>query len=353
MNRISLHVLFWLAYLIATVLIDYLWGKATLPQYTDMQLVRITLYAGFLESIAKIIFAYYVAYYALDKITSRKRFSLYYCFEILLVLLVCVVIDRVITNLLIVPHAYHYSIPTAPVFEPRRVAIVIIFAVLAGGLMCAIKSVRKELAGREREKNLVKQKLETELKFLRNQTNPHFILNTLNNIYALARRKSDETAEVVLRLSEMLKFMLYESGNHLIPLADEIRILQDYLELEMIRYSERLTVSFNNEIDAGNYQITPLVLLPFVENAFKHGISETRFESFIHIDVQVKDGQLHFDIENSFEPSPGENKKMYIGLVNTKRQLELTYRQYKLDIRNENNIFNVHLFINLHSYAEI
>ncbi len=353
MNRAFLHAMFWLAYVLATALIDYLWGKATLPQFTDMQLVWITASAALWESIPKIIFSYYAAYYALNRVISRKKFSARLILETMLVLLLCVVLDRVITNLLIVPYSYHYSIPTAPVFEPRRVAIVLIFAVMAAGLMCAIKSVRKELAGREREKNLVKQKLETELKFLRNQTNPHFILNTLNNIYALARRKSADTAEVVLRLSELLKFMLYESGNNLIPLADEIRILQDYLELEMIRYSERLTVSFNNEIDRNGYQITPLVLLPFVENAFKHGISETRFESFINIDIGVKDGQLEFEIENSFEPSPGENKKMYIGLVNTRRQLELTYRDYKLDISNDNNIFSVHLFINLHSYAEI
>jgi len=353
MNRLSLHVLFWLAYLLATALIDFLWGKATLPQFTDMQLIPIILSAALLESVAKIIFAYYVAYYALDRIISKKRFSAYHIMEMLAALLVCVVIDRFITNLLIVPYSYHYSIQTAAVFEPRRVAIVIIYAVLAAGLMCAIRSVRKELAGREREKNLVKQKLETELKFLRNQTNPHFILNTLNNIYALARRKSEDTAEVVLRLSELLKFMLYESGSNLIPLADEIRILQDYLELEMIRYSERLTVSFNNEIDAGDYRITPLLLLPFVENAFKHGISETRFESFIHIDISVKKGRLHVEIENSFEQSPGENKKMYIGLVNTRRQLELTYSQYDLDIKSENNIFTVNLFINLNSYAEI
>ncbi len=353
MNRVLLHALFWLAYVLATALIDFLWGKATLPQFTDAQLIPITASAALLESISKIIFAYYAAYYALNKIISKKRLSFYYFIEILAVLLVCIVIDRVITNVLILPYCYQYVIPSAPIFEPRRVAIVIIFALLVAGLMCAIILVRKELAGREREKNLIKQKLETELKFLRNQTNPHFILNTLNNIYALARRKSEDTAEVVLRLSELLKFMLYESGNNLIPLADEIRIVQDYLELEMIRYSERLTISFNNEIDSTDYRITPLVLLPFVENAFKHGISETRFESFINIDISVKKGQLQFEIENSFEPSPGENKKMYIGLVNTRRQLELTYSQYKLDIKSANNIFTVNLFINLNSYAEI
>jgi len=324
-----------------------------LPQFSETQLLVTSISAAVLQCFSKMIFAYYVSYFTLDKIVRKKQLPVQYIIEILAVLLVCVVIDRVITNALIVPFSYRNQIASAGIFEPRRVAIVVIYAVLAAGIMSAIKLVRKELVAKEREKNLVKQKLEAELKFLRNQTNPHFILNTLNNIYALARRRSEDTAEVVLRLSELLKFMLYESGSNLISLADEIRILQDYLELEMIRYSERLTVSFNNEIDVNTYKITPLVLLPFVENAFKHGISETRFESFIHIDISVKNAQLHFEIENSFEPCPGENKKMYIGLVNIRRQLELTYSQYDLNIKSDNNIFKVNLFINLDSYAEI
>ncbi|HTL09826.1 MAG TPA: histidine kinase [Chitinophagaceae bacterium] len=353
MNRLLLHGLFWCCYFLATALIDYLWGKATLPQMTDAQLLVAVISAGLLEAVAKIFFAYYVAYYALDKIIKKTRPPLLNIGEMLLALFVCVVIDRVITNELILPYSYYYQVPWAPLFEPRRVAIVIIFALLVAGLMSAIRLVRGELVRREREKNLVKEKLEAELKFLRNQTNPHFILNTLNNIYALARKRSADTAEVVLRLSELLKFMLYESGNNQIPLADEIKFLQDYLELEMIRYSERLTVSFNNEIDAGDYLITPLVLLPFVENAFKHGVGETRFESFINIDMTVKKGKLNFSIENSFEPLAGLNNKQPIGLTNTKRQLELTYREYDLDIQTTQNIFSVNLFINLHSYAEI
>jgi sensor histidine kinase YesM len=98
--------------------------------------------------------------------------------------------------------------------------------------------------------------------------------------------------------------MLYESGQNQILLSDEIKVLENYLELEMIRYSERLTISFNKETDDDSYRITPLLLLPFLENAFKHGISETRFESFIYIDINAKNGRLDFEIENTKDDSP-------------------------------------------------
>jgi len=231
--------------------------------------------------------------------------------------------------------------------------IVILFAVFSSGFMIAIKSVSNQLEAREREKYLLKAKLESELKFLRNQINPHFLLNTLYNIYALARKGSEETAEVVMRLAELLQFMLYESAGNLIPLDDELQILEDYLQLEIIRYDDRLSISFNKEVDAASYKITPLLLLPYLENAFKHGISETRFESFINIDIKVKDGLLHFEIENSHDPSYQGEEKKTTGLGNARRQLELTYREHQLDINDTNTVFKVNLFVNLNSYAEI
>jgi len=215
-----------------------------------------------------------------------------------------------------------------------------------------IKFIRDQLASKEREKAQMKERYEAELKFLKNQTNPHFLLNTLNNIYALARKKSDNTAEVVMRLSEMLRFMLYESDGKFILLSDEIKLVENYLELEMIRYNNRLSLSFNKQVDNDCYKITPLLLLPFVENAFKHGISETRFESFIYIDLSVKSGQLAFSVENTKDYSQ-ENNKKNIGLINAKRQLELLYKDYVLDVKENGDVFTVSLSINLNSYVEI
>lgn len=156
-----------------------------------------------------------------------------------------------------------------------------------------------------------------------------------------------------MRLSELLRFMLYETRENLISLSDEIKVLEDYLQLEMLRYNDRLSVCFNKEIDAEYYQITPLLLLPFVENAFKHGISETRFESFVHINVSVKKGYLNFKIENTKESNGNEPQKSNIGLGNVRRQLELTYSKYNLDVKDESDTFKVNLFVNLNSHVEI
>ncbi|MES1217614.1 MAG: sensor histidine kinase [Bacteroidota bacterium] len=353
MKKLSSHILFWTGYLLLTSLIEYLWGKATIPQLTDVELIAVAIKAGIFYLPAKMIFTYYVCYYAIDKIVARKIKLSLAIIEILVVLFLCIIIDRVITNKLIVPVAYHYTIESAPIFEPRRVMIVILFAVFASGFMIAIRSVSNQLEAAEREKQLLKQKLESELKFLRNQINPHFLLNTLYNIYALARKGSEETSEAVMRLAELLQFMLYESSGNLISLYDEIKILEDYLELEMMRYDDRLSVSFNKEVDSLPYKITPLLLLPYLENAFKHGISETRFESFINIDIRVKEGLLNFEIENTHDPSIQGEEKKTTGLGNARRQLELTYREHKLDIQDSGSVFKVNLFINLNSYAEI
>ena len=194
---------------------------------------------------------------------------------------------------------------------------------------------------------------ETELKFLRNQTNPHFLFNTLNNIYALARKKSDDTPETVMKLSKLLRFMLYESKNPSIKIGDEIKMLDDYIELEKIRYNGRLTINFIREIDDDAEQISPMLLLPFVENAFKHGASESRFESYIHIDMRLKSCLLHFNVENTKESADNNPVTENIGLSNVKRQLELMYSDYDMQVKNETSLFKISLTINLQSHAKI
>ena len=211
----------------------------------------------------------------------------------------------------------------------------------------SIKLSRLRLAGVEREKQLVQEKLESELSFLRAQTNPHFLFNTLNNIYALARKKSDQTADVVMRLSKILRFMLYECTTPRIALSDEIKVLKDYIELERLRYNERLTIHFDAEVDEPQMMIAPLLLLPLVENAFKHGVSETRFESEVNIHLSLKQKQLIFSVLNSKMHDPEENGTG-IGLTNIQRQLELIYPgNYQLEIADQKDIFLVKLQLNL------
>lgn len=353
MKRLLLHILFWVCYFILFGYIGVLWDRSTFPHMPLSHLLKISLTASLIDLIPQIIFPYYIIYYAINNIVKKKFNIIYNILEITAVLFLCMLMYRIIDNYITLPHIYKTPILIHPLFEPMRVTVSILDIVFALGLMLAIKSVRMQLAAKEREKNLIKEKLETELKFLKNQTNPHFLLNTLNNIYALARKKSADTAEAVMRLSELLRFMLYESNDKLIKLTNEIKVLEDYLELETIRYNKRLTVSFEKDIDDDAYKITPLLLLPFLENAFKHGISETRFESFINITIIAKDGMLNFEIQNSKDNGAQEKSVSSIGLNNIKRQLELTYSDYKLNVENDVDVFKINLNVNLNSYAEI
>lgn len=194
------------------------------------------------------------------------------------------------------------------------------------------------------------EKQEAELNYLKSQTNPHFLFNTLNNIYSLARDKSDLAPESILRLSKILRFMLYETNVSYIAIEQELKIMNDYIALERLRYDETLRVNFNNDIEDMKQSIPPLLLIPLVENAFKHGVSETRSQPFVDVHLSVKNRQLIFVVKNSVEAFT-ESVKENIGLSNLRRQLELLYTDYKLTVEHQNSIFVATLKINLASHV--
>jgi len=197
------------------------------------------------------------------------------------------------------------------------------------------------------------EKQEAELNYLRSQTNPHFLFNTLNNIYSLARDKSDVAPESILRLSKILRFMLYETGGNYISVEQELKVIGDYLELEKLRYDESLRVNFNYDVEDMKQAIPPLLLMPLVENAFKHGVSETRGNPFVDVHLAVRDRQLTFVVKNSTEISGAEkNVKENIGLSNLRRQLELLYTDYDLSVEPSGNMFTSVIKINLASHVE-
>jgi sensor histidine kinase YesM len=196
------------------------------------------------------------------------------------------------------------------------------------------------------------EKQEAELNYLKSQTNPHFLFNTLNNIYALARDKSDLAPESILRLSKILRFMLYEAGGEYIAIEQELRIINDYLALEQLRYDESLHINFSHDIDDMRQGIPPLLLMPLVENAFKHGVSETRDNPFVEIQLSVHQRQLAFAVKNSAEASLGDGSvRENIGLSNLRRQLELLFKEYNLDIQQGDSVFTAILKINLSSHV--
>lgn len=196
------------------------------------------------------------------------------------------------------------------------------------------------------------EKQQAELSYLKSQTNPHFLFNTLNNIYSLARDKSDLAPESILRLSKILRFMLYETGGDYISIEQELKIVADYIDLEKLRYDDTLRINFNHNIEDMKQALPPLLLIPLVENAFKHGVSETRSNPFVDIHLSINGRQLIFVVKNSSESVPNEyDVKENIGLSNLRRQLELLYKDFNLSVQQGESVFTASLKINLSSHV--
>lgn len=208
---------------------------------------------------------------------------------------------------------------------------------------CTALSVRMYFRQQElqqRETALRAEKLDAELLALKRQVHPHFLFNTINNLYALARRKSDKTAPVALQLAHLLRYVLYESAKTEVRIELEVQLLKDYVNLEKLRFDEdRLTVDMKIVLDDPLQPVTPLILLPLVENAFKHGVSEQRAGAWVAINIELHEGRLEAVVENSNPGAVQENPEG-IGLKNLKRQLELLYPgKHTLEIVSDTEIF--------------
>ena len=200
---------------------------------------------------------------------------------------------------------------------------------------------------------LIKNKLETELNFLKTQTNPHFLFNSLNNIYGISRKTDPQSANAILKLSEILRYILYGTEKKLCSVKEEIELIQNYIYLEELRYRDKLNLQFETHVDSNSAQIVPMLLLPIVENAFKYGVSESLNDAFIRIHLQVNNqNELILKVENTFEPVQ-HSEYSGIGFKNLKRILELSYAEYSFNHYAVAEIYHTELSINLNSYENI
>lgn len=205
------------------------------------------------------------------------------------------------------------------------------------------------LTASRRAEQLEKEKLKAELGYLRSQINPHFFFNTLNNLYGLALQKSEKTAEVVMKLSELMNYILYEADRDRVPLEKEIDQIERYIALEKIRYDNRFDLELTVEGDIEQVNIPPLILLPFVENSFKHGVNKSSADGWISIFIQIENKNFHFIIKNKInrrveEQSP--TKGNGLGIANARKRLELLFpERHRLDCRERNGEYLVDLKI--------
>jgi two-component system, LytTR family, sensor kinase len=353
MKRPVLHVVFWFVYLVQDTLLHFTWMGPSLKNIPDQVQFGMAVKTAIVLLPVKFLLVYYFTGVGVKKILDDSKNKVLVFLETGLLFAVSVILFRASFYYFIYPEIY-LSPNTVTLLNARAVFISILEMGYIGGAAIAAKLFRLQARAKDKEKNLVKEKLETELKFLRNQTNPHFLFNTLNNIYGLARRKSDKTSEAIMKLSELLSFMIYETRKDVIAISDEIKMIEDYISLERIRYTDRLSITINKDIDNHSQPVAPLLLLPLVENAFKHGVSETRFNSFIDISIRLKENRLTFCIENTFENFQNKTGNGSIGLSSTKRQLELMYKDHELLIdNNQEKTFKVKITVNLSSYGKV
>lgn len=334
-NRILQHTLFWVAHVVFYAVI---YGSY-FDNYTQ------TFYEELIFLPPKIFFTYAVLYYLLpDYLLPGKYVQFFIGFTV--AALIGAVATRYIAFNFDYPIYFPEALKDSFMYFPK-------IAKMVAGLLppmfiaVAIKLLKYWYANQQAQKDLLQEKLEAELKFLKTQIHPHFLFNTLNNLYALTLKKSDLAPAVVLKLSELINYMLYECHENLVPLEKEVKFIYNYVDIEQLRYGDKLDVDIRLNGDVGKSKIAPLLLLPFVENCFKHGASLELEQSWVKIDIDVQDDQILFKVENNKGSSLTTNGNQGIGITNVRRRLDLLYNgDHELKIINGNETFLVILSIN-------
>jgi LytS/YehU family sensor histidine kinase len=193
-------------------------------------------------------------------------------------------------------------------------------------------------------KTLESKKAKAELSLLKSQINPHFFFNTLNNLYGLTVEKSDDAPNVVLKLSDMMRYTIYMGKEDFVPLKDEVDYLKNYIELHKIRYQKKVDIQFTYS-NISDYKIAPLLYIIALENAFKHGVEKLTENAYIHIRIGIENGNILLEIENNFE-KPDTKQNSGIGLDNLKQRLQLLYpKKHQLTIEKSDVVYRLSLKI--------
>jgi len=301
-----------------------------------------------------LIVAYFInANLLVPKFLFKNKIYLYVFYLVLSVLIILVLMQIVEISLNLPEHlhkAFHPGKPFDPSKRSFRFDIIgLLITLLVFGISTTIRLVRKWQEDEEVRKDLEKQKISSELSFLKAQINPHFFFNTLNNIYALTSTNVGTAREAIHKLSRMMRYVLYETQKEKTLLSQELAFLEDYIELMKLRLTEKAIVKIEKPASFQDELIAPMILLPFIENAFKHGIS-SKVESTIFISIKQENNQLLLEVKNRKFKNSGLklDGSSGIGLTNTKRRLDLLYpNKHKLKVTDSDDEFGIKLEIEL------
>jgi len=338
-KRLVWHLLFWLAYLAFMIIDDGFdhrdnWNFSfSFEVLTDFPITVLVVYLNL--------------YFLMPSFYWKRKY-LYYSIGLLLLLFFGGMVGRFFSWWIWLPKE-RAADPTST--EPTDFWIITriakdaadIFPVLAATVF--IKVMRNSSRDERKLRAIEQEKFAAEMSLLKAQINPHFFFNTLNSLYSLTLEKSDKSPDVVLKLAELMRYVLYDASASTVLLQDELMHLKNYIAIEQMRFADRLELSFLYSGDIEGKVIAPLLLLPFIENAFKHGIENN--SGWITIDLKVKGKLLNLKVENSYNPKT-ITKNEGIGLKNVKRRLELIYPQRnELKLEKDDLVFSIDLKINL------
>ena len=340
-RRILQHIIFWLAVLLFSIPQNFIDQGHTLTRTFVYNLCLL---------LPQILASYLITYYIILRLLVHKKYL-----TSVFLLFVSVYVFTALGRIMIV-HIGETLVREQPFTQEPIIDILTDIRHLASGYLPAvfstvlifvsIKFFTNYKAIKEKELYMLNDKVTSELKTLKAQLNPHFLFNTLNNIYALSIENSPQTSVSIEKLSKILDYVLYRCNTKYVAISSEIELLENYIELEKLRYDDRLKLTFNNNIEMDG-EIAPLILLSLVENAFKHGAGEDSGSPEIDISIHNTSHLFTFVISNTIATSTDDTERISIGLENIKKQLDLIYQdKFELILDHKPKIFTVTIKIN-------
>ncbi|GLR18330.1 sensor histidine kinase [Portibacter lacus] len=328
------HALFWVGLYVALIIIDQ---NPTSVFTLIIELVNLVFY---------MIIVYFNLYFLIPNYL-RKNSGINYAIALVLTAIILTPIKTILFYLLFTDQ------PGVQSYFIAKQGIIFFQMLFYGSISTIFQIILDWQKGSVEKMELHHKNTETELNFLKSQINPHFLFNTLNNLYALTLKKSDQAPEIVLKLSEMMRYMLYECNEERVPLRKEVNYLENYLELEKLRQKKHIKIDFLVSGLIKDQKIAPLMFIPFLENSFKHGLNNQLGEGYVKILLKIMEDEIHFSIDNSkteTAPKPHGKKSGGIGLVNVKRRLDLLYpNSHELNLKESPTNYYIDLKIKLNN----
>jgi len=330
--RILWHILFWVGF--------YLFYSISYGEYTDSYAWEFK--SNLIMLPVRMLATYTLIYYLIPRFLMKRKYSQFIVLTILHAFLFGFAIWQMYYT---VP--FYGDMSKYPFFYWPKILVAILTNYQIPAFAATIKFFKEWYRDQSRKQSLVHEKQEAELNFLKTQIHPHFLFNTLNNLYALTLKKSDDAPEVVLKLSDLLRYMLYDCSSDFVPLHKELTFIDNYIELQRIRHDQKtMHITYTKLGEVDGHEVAPLLLLPIVENCFKHGVGPGKEVMNIDIELQVLADALKMKVTNTLVNGKKEFEEG-LGLTNVRRRLNLLYPdKHAFVISTHDGKFEVTLTIN-------